>query len=157
MRVLSLRLGDEQLKLHPLVTVVNGLDPALRARLVEVIAALPAGRAEASGLIEAHGVLLELTFENLAMLELDSDIDVVVRRDELPGAELSPAARGGSTVRARHEELLAALEKRRAEKDRAELAHAAASEALADAQGGGSEDVEARRQQRLEAPQLELQ
>src|SRR3954452_12611458 len=158
MRVLSLRLGGEQLKLHPLVTVVNGLDPALRARLVDVLAALPAGRAEAAGVIEAHGVLLDLTFENLAMLEFDSDIDVVVRREELPGAELSPAAREGSSVRARHEELLAALEKRRAEKDRAELTHAAASQALADARGGGSEDdVEARRHQRLEVPQLELQ
>jgi hypothetical protein len=158
MRLLSLRLGDEQLKLHPLVTVVNGLDPALRARLVEVIAALPAGRAEASGVIEAHGVLLDLTFENLAMLELTSDIDVVVRRDELPGAELSPAAREVSSVRARHDELRAALDKRRAEQDRAELTHAAAAEALADARGGGSEEeVEARRQQRLEAPRLELQ
>src|SRR3954454_11281936 len=140
MRVLSLRLGDEQLKLHPLVTVVNGLDPALRARLVDVIAALPAGRAEASGVIEAHGVLLELTFENLAMLELDSDIDVVVRRDELPGAELSPAARERGSVPARHEDLLSAIDQRRAEKDRAELAHAAAAEALADAQGGAEAD-----------------
>src|SRR3954452_19377844 len=108
MRVLSRKLGGEQLKLHPLVTVVNGLDPALRARLVEVIAALPAGRAEASGVIEAHGVLLDLTVENLAMRELNSDSDVVVRRDELPGAELSPAVPEATSARPRHEELVAA-------------------------------------------------
>src|SRR3954470_8957631 len=158
MRVLSLDLGDQHLKLHPLVTVVNGLDASLRARLVDVLAAIPSGRAEASGVIEAHGVLLDLTFENLEMLELHSDIDIVVRRAELPGAELSPGARERATVRARHEELLGALEKRRAELDRAALARSAAAEALADARGEGTEEqLQARRQQRLEAPRLELE
>src|SRR5204862_14615 len=82
----------------------------------------------------------------------------VVRRDELPGAELSPGARERATVRARHEELLGALEKRRAELDRAALARSAAAEALADARGEGTEEqLQARRQQRLEAPRRQLE
>jgi hypothetical protein len=158
MRLLVLDLGETQLQLHPLMTVVNGLDDALRDRLVEVLAALPTGRvSHASGVIEAHGVMLDLTSENLGMLDLHSDIDVVVRRSELPGAELSPAARERGLVHAQRDELVAAIERRRSDLHRATLAQAAAQEALADARGEGSRDeARARSELRLEGPRADL-
>jgi hypothetical protein len=112
MRVLRLDLGRVRIELHPYVTVVRGLSPEVRARLLDVLAAVPAGRAQVGGLIEAHGVFLDLDPATLALLDLDQPLDVVVRRTDLPGG--SPrAAPGGDPVgpeaRARLAEAEAAL------------------------------------------------
>jgi len=74
--------------LHPLMTVISGFDDAERERLLGAIAALPLGRdPSASGQIEVHGICLDLNQESLELLELDHDVDVVLRASDLPGAE----------------------------------------------------------------------
>lgn len=85
MRVLRLDLADGPVQLHPFVTVVRGIAPARREELLAALAALPAGRAAVPGLVEAHGVLLDLTAETLDLLELAAGVDVVVRAEDLPG------------------------------------------------------------------------
>src|SRR4026207_862682 len=68
------------------MTVVRGLAPSARAELVGVLAGIPAGRAPVSGLIEAHGVLLDLDATNLDLLDLDADSAVGVVARALPCA-----------------------------------------------------------------------
>jgi hypothetical protein len=93
MRLLQLQLGDEgsrasePLDFHPMMTVVSGLDAATRARVLAAITALPrGGEPGMRGLIESHGVLFDLTVDNLAMLGLDGDLDPLIRAGDLPGA-----------------------------------------------------------------------
>src|SRR5688572_30365278 len=102
MRVLRLDLGEHRIELHPFVTVVRGLTPELRERLLEVMAGLPAGQSTVGGLIEAHGVLLDLAPANLAVLDLTERLEVVVGSDDLPRANGGrPGAATGAVAAAR--------------------------------------------------------
>jgi hypothetical protein len=99
MRLLQLQLGadasgaSEPLDFHPMMTVVSGLDAAARARVVAAIRALPRGIDPGMpGMIESHGVLFDLTVENLAMLGLDGDLDPLIRPSDLPGSVSQPVA-----------------------------------------------------------------
>jgi hypothetical protein len=82
MRLLQLNPNGNEataLDLHPMVTVVMGLSPSGRERVRRAAAALPvAGDPGTAGLIEAHGILLDLTPEMLRLLGLDQDRDVIV-------------------------------------------------------------------------------
>lgn len=95
MRLLRLLDGDFALEFHPYVTVVGGLDEATRRRVVEVIAELPRGRVgDLTGLVESHGVVLDLDAESLSLLELNNhEVDVVVTYGALPGNEGSSGGR----------------------------------------------------------------
>ncbi|MCU0269765.1 MAG: hypothetical protein MUF83_14130 [Acidimicrobiales bacterium] len=90
MRLLQLTANGssgEALDLHPKVTVVTGLNADGRSRLVRAVAALPRGESPGChGLVEAHGVLLDLTADSLALLDLHGDLDAVVRATDIPGA-----------------------------------------------------------------------
>jgi hypothetical protein len=67
------------------MTVVGGLDDGLRARLVATLRSLPAaGEPGWDGLVEAHGVVLDLHRDNLRLLGLHHDVDVVVGAGDLP-------------------------------------------------------------------------
>lgn len=91
-----LKLGDEsiELELHPAVTVVEGLAPHQRDRIVAALGGLTSGEAPAlGGLVEAHGVLLDLDADTVALLELRSDLNLVVRSADLPGGAVTPAER----------------------------------------------------------------
>ena len=102
MRVLRLDLRAGALELHPLVTVVRGLAPAARAELVDVLDGVPAGRAPVTGLVEAHGVLLDLSADTLALLDLSDPLPVVVTAADLPGTptpDTSGLAAARATVR----------------------------------------------------------
>jgi hypothetical protein len=113
-RVLHLQLTDGPVEIHPYVTVLRGSSPAARQELLDVFAALPGGRALVPGVIEAHGVLLDLTAGSLAMLDLNHELDTVVRRTDLPHGD---GARAGSVADARQ----------RLDEARAQLATAEAS------------------------------
>lgn len=81
--------GNDQavLDFHPMITVVTGLSPAARDRLVRAITALPSGSDPGvGGLVEAHGVLMDLAPDTLALLGLHADLDVLVRPHDLPGS-----------------------------------------------------------------------
>ena len=98
MRLLQLRLdGDasDALDLHPMMTVVTGLDSVSTARIIAAAQALPkAADPGLHGLVEAHGVLFDLSVETLQLFGLDSDLDPVIRRTDLPGiVEDAPVAR----------------------------------------------------------------
>ena len=85
---------------HPLLTVVSGLSPAARARLIDAIAAIPRGvDPGANGSIEVYGVFLDLSRESLELLELHEDLDTVIRAGDLPGSttETTEAGRGTDT------------------------------------------------------------
>jgi hypothetical protein len=85
---LSLESGEHAaLDLHPLLSVVQGLDERARDRLVRTVAAIAAGaEPPCAGMAEAHGVMLPLDEANIALLDLRTEADPIVRRGDLPGA-----------------------------------------------------------------------
>ena len=103
-----LRLHDEapggaRLELHPRMSVVRGLDGPTRERILAALAALPGGRgveglSGVSGTIESTGVLLDLEPSTLALLDLISDLDVVVRADDFEHLGSGPLGAGAPAV-----------------------------------------------------------
>lgn len=88
--------GTEPLDLHPLLTVVTGLSAAGRELVRRSASALPAGDdAGCTGLLESHGIFLDLTNEVLSLLELDRAVDVVIRPEDLRSVDDEDAAAGG--------------------------------------------------------------
>jgi hypothetical protein len=94
-RLLQVNLGaGEIVDLHPYVSVVSGFGDARHRTIIETVRGLAAGRATVEGLVEAHGVFLDLTPDNLALLDLDgADLDPVVRAPDLPSLGLQTAER----------------------------------------------------------------
>lgn len=94
MRVRRLaRPGEWVLDLHPHITVVTGLDEQRRAAVLDAVTEAVQGRVTGvAGLVEAHGVLLDLDTTSLGLLELDrAGVDgVVVTAADLPDAGASP-------------------------------------------------------------------
>jgi hypothetical protein len=133
MRLLQLALGsDTIIDLHPLVSVVSGLSPDDRRRLSEVVVGLARGTAEdPRGLLEAEGVLFDLSTEMLDLLDLEADdLQPVVTAADLPSAGHDPARRERAEVRGR---LAAAEARSTAARDarlEAEAALTAATDAL---------------------------
>jgi hypothetical protein len=99
-RVLRLDLSEGTLDLHPFVTVVRGCSPAEREELLAALADVPRGVARVTGLIESHGVLLDLDDDNLALLELATDLDIVVSPQDLPNADSLDATSVAAAERA---------------------------------------------------------
>lgn len=157
MRLLRVDLDGSRFELHPYVSVLPGLDDTTRARLIDVVAGLAAGRAEAAGLIEAHGVLLDLTADTLALLDLvgagpaRDPVDVVVRAEQLPGGPVSPAARERLELLKQREAMVEEVQRAEAAAHRADLAHAASRASL-----GEREDVPAQVDDSLERARDEL-
>lgn len=80
--------GGFAIDLHPLVTVISGVPLHVRERLVHALAAIPKGSDPGGhGSIEVHGVFLDLNRESLELLELNQDLDVVLRASDLPGED----------------------------------------------------------------------
>jgi len=83
--------GGFAVDLHPLITVISGLPAHVRDRLVHGLAALPRGTDPGGrGSIEVHGVYLDLNRDSLELLELNQDLDVILRASDLPGSEHAP-------------------------------------------------------------------
>ena len=90
--------NEAPLSFHPRVTVVGGLDDDRRAQVVATLRALPAGTDPGwEGLVEAHGIVLDLHRDNLRLLGLQHDVDVVVGPGDLP-AEGETADRSAGAV-----------------------------------------------------------
>lgn len=105
MRLIQLRLDDDALDLHPMMTIITGLDRATRDRVIAAVSALPRSADPGTGgLVESHGVLFDLSVETLELLGLDAEVDPVVRAGDLPGGSNS----GGLMPRLTAEQLLAA-------------------------------------------------
>jgi hypothetical protein len=94
MRLLQLNTNGNEasaLDFHPMVTVVNGLSAGGRATVIKAVTALPQGLDPGChGLVEAHGILLDLDADTLALLDLDGDLDVLIRASDIPGATGGP-------------------------------------------------------------------
>lgn len=89
MRLLRLVAEDQfAVELHPLVTVLTGLDPDQKDTVLRAAAAAAVGRVDGmSGLIEAHDLVLDLDATSLGLLDLaEAPNDVVVDGNDLPGA-----------------------------------------------------------------------
>ncbi len=132
MRLLQLAVSpDEIIDLHPLVSVVSGLDPDARRRLADAVAGLATGSTGgANGLLEAHGVLFDLLPEMLDLLDITADdLRPVIVADDLPVASHDPARRERAEAR-RH---LAGVDERLATAREAELDARAALTAATDA------------------------
>src|SRR4051812_1673085 len=124
MRVVRLDIEDERLEFHPYVTVVRGLHRRHRGQLLLALEALASGEAVADGIVEAHGVFLDLSEDTLAMLDLGKpgvdDVDLVVRPDQLPGP-LGLGALGRKELDRRREKIAADVVRVEAELERAQL------------------------------------
>lgn len=94
MRLLELRkngVGSSTLEFHPNLTIVSGLSAASRAAVIRAITSLPsASDPGLGGLVEAHGILFDLTTETLGVLGMGSPLDVLVSADDLPGGNGGP-------------------------------------------------------------------
>lgn len=91
-------VGGTAVDLNGRLTVLSGLSPDARARLVATMRAIPAGTDPgATGSIEVHGVFLDLDAASLELLELHEPIDVVVTAADLPAPEEPPPS-GGERV-----------------------------------------------------------
>lgn len=114
MRLLQLATAPGRLiDLHPNVTVVAGLSDDERRLLADAVGGLAQGRAPsaAAGLLEAHGVLFELSEQMLALLDVAGEgLRPVVRSGDLPDLRQDPRAR----QRTMAERALAEVEERRA-------------------------------------------
>lgn len=80
--------GGARLELHPRLSVATGLPADARARLAAALADLPRAAGSAaldgvSGEVEVSGILLDLEPGALALLDLDADLDLVVRAEDL--------------------------------------------------------------------------
>ena len=96
MRLLQLQLDgaeSDALDFHPMMTVVSGLDAGHAERgSSRPCAPLPAATDPGvAGLIESHGVLFDLTVENLQLMGLGLDLDPLIRRSR-PAGRRRPAA-----------------------------------------------------------------
>ncbi|MBK9181181.1 MAG: hypothetical protein IPM45_16770 [Acidimicrobiales bacterium] len=135
MRLLELRApGDPPLlvPLHPRVTVVTGLTPAERARLVDALDTLRTTRgAGLGGVVEAHGVLFDLAPVTLDLLDVPADLDLVVRAGELPGAVDAERDRARAALEREVAEAVARQERARGALDEAGEARRAAEAAAA--------------------------
>ena len=133
MRLLRLDLdgaGGDGIDLHPLVSVVAGLDAAGRERVVRAVRSLATGEPPpCGGLVEAHGVLFDLTPDTLELFGLRTELDVVVRAADLPSA--TPGGSAVATTRPTVEQFLTETpEGRFPELDEARRRHRDAREAL---------------------------
>jgi len=105
MRLIQLQLDDDALDLHPMMTVITGLDPAARSRVIAAVTALPRGSDPGTGgLVESHGVLFDLSVDTLSLLGLSVELDPVVRASDLPGGSEG----GGLMPRLTAEQFIAA-------------------------------------------------
>jgi len=93
MRLLQITLDSDEdtvLELHPMLTVVRSLDEVDRQKLIRVVVGIAEGKDPGcTGLIEAHGVVMDLSADSLGLLDAGADLDPVVRRRDLPGAVAS--------------------------------------------------------------------
>jgi hypothetical protein len=124
MRVVQLDIGGQRLEFHPYVTVLRGVHNGLRAQLVAALGALATGEAATEGLVEAHGVFLDLSADALRLLDLGppgvGGLDLVVAADQLPGG-LGPQALVRNELDRRRERIAGELASVEAEAERARL------------------------------------
>jgi hypothetical protein len=145
--VIQLRKSGLVLDLHPFVSIVRGLEGGLRAEFINAMSALPSGRDPGlAGLVEAHGVVLDLSPDALALLDLHESLDVVVRREDLPGRPTPPSADARAEAQRVAESLVGA---RQREVDDAKLALEAARRARDASAGATDPAFEAQLVQRL--------
>ena len=151
MRLLQLNPNGSEasaLDLHPMLTVVTGLGPTGRDVVLKAIEALPtADDPGCAGLVEAHGVLLDLGVDALRLLGLDGPKVVVIRPADLPDHAPGTAAPATATgPRRSADEVIAQTPVGlHPDLDAARQAHANANEALAvlrEAAGARFDDLE---------------
>jgi len=145
MRILQLNVDGHRIEFHPYVTVLRGLDADLRAKLIDALAAVSAGRPSVDGLVEAHGVVLDLTDATLKLLDLPGadggGLDIIVRRDQLPGNTASAGSGGRGQIERARAEAADRLARAEADADRAAVALLASREAASEStDGGGAAD-----------------
>jgi hypothetical protein len=150
-RILQLDLDGRRIEFHPYVTVLRGLDADLRAKLIDALTAVSAGRPSVEGLVEAHGVVLDLTDATLKLLDLpgagDGGFDIIVRREQLPGNTLSPSIGGRGQIERARAEAADRVARAEADADRAAVALLASRQAASGSSDGGAS---------LDGPRAEL-
>lgn len=93
MRLVKLTISPGlEVAFHPNITVVAGMDQHQRLRLVAALMGMAQGAAPVGpGLVEAHGVLFDLSEEMLALIDLGlGEIRPVVHAGDLPSKGSRP-------------------------------------------------------------------
>jgi hypothetical protein len=89
MRLLQLNPdGTEEsaLDFHPTITVVNGLGVGGREVVIRAVAAIARGQDPGlGGLVEAHGIMFDLTPDTLSLLDLHTDLEVLLEAADMQG------------------------------------------------------------------------
>lgn len=110
MRLLQLNPdGTEEsaLDFHPILTVVNGLGVGGRDVVIRAITAMARGEDPGiGGLLEAHGVMLDLTPTTLSMLDVHGDLDALLDRADVPARPQGASPPVDTSVRPSAEQLL---------------------------------------------------
>ncbi|MEJ7582770.1 MAG: hypothetical protein WKF43_01540 [Acidimicrobiales bacterium] len=77
--------ADHAVDFHRQVTVVQGLTGAARQRFIDALTGIVTGQIDGTaGVIEAQGIEFGIDADTVALLELRSSVDIVLRADELP-------------------------------------------------------------------------
>jgi len=109
MRLLQIDPNDSEttaLDFHPMVTVVTGLTPSGREIVMRVARSLATAQDPGHhGLIEAHGVLLDLNRNTLELLDLQGDVDVLVNENDLPPGPVPSDESGSESGPRTHDEV----------------------------------------------------
>ena len=163
MRIVQLDIGGERIEFHPYVSVLHALDDSLRERLVDAFAALSSGTASTEGLVEAYGVMFDLSDDTLSLLDIAGHgrVDAVVSRAQLPSAPVSESGQGSGQLERARREAMDRLARAEADADRARIAMLASREAAgngaADPSGSTSADAAQVELNRLAARRSELE
>jgi hypothetical protein len=109
MRILRLDLeSGEEIDLHPFVTVLGSLGPSTQRRVAEQLVRIARGDVDGiGGLVEAHGLLIDLDPARISSLALPADADLLVRAEQLPGARLAVTSATDDADRALNEKISA--------------------------------------------------
>ena len=111
MRVLQINPNGSEasaLDLHPTISVVTGLGPSGRDLVVQAFRAMAQGTDPGcGGLLEAHGVLFDLTAETIGMLDLSARDGVIVGPDDIAGVGSAASPLAPTFDRAQIDEFVA--------------------------------------------------
>ncbi len=109
MKLAELRTTDGRtLVLHPRLAIVEA-DETTRDSVLQALSDALSGGSPAAGFFEVHGIVLDLDRASFALLEVDPELPLVLRTDDIPAEAFGPSGarrRAADDVATKHRELV---------------------------------------------------